>query len=244
MALTYEQTKESFEDALRLFYRALELDPSFSTPWGMAARCYTIRKAQGWTVDADRERAEVRRLAHRVSLMGGDDALALCWAGVALAFVCLDMDEGAAMVDRALAINPNLAMCWINRAALSMYRGEHEAAREQISRSFHLSPLDPETPRSEGLMAAILLYQGKYEECLRWTARTLGRWPDWTMSMRVAAAAHALAGNLDEARSMMTRAREIDPTLRLSRIAETTPMRRPRDRNRLLTGLRLAGFPE
>src|SRR5262249_48675847 len=38
-------TKEATSEALRLFYRAIELDPEFASAHGMAARCYTLRKS-------------------------------------------------------------------------------------------------------------------------------------------------------------------------------------------------------
>src|SRR6266498_3440975 len=41
-------TKEANSDALRLFYKAIELDPDFALAYARAAHCYTIRKVNGW----------------------------------------------------------------------------------------------------------------------------------------------------------------------------------------------------
>ena len=112
LAVGYVWTRDSVEEALRQFYRAIELDPDFSAPYGLAARCYVIRKSQGWVVDQAWEKAEIRRLALRVSVVGRDDALALAWAGYSLVFVCRDYDTGAALLDQALSINQNLAVAW------------------------------------------------------------------------------------------------------------------------------------
>jgi hypothetical protein len=62
--------------------------------------------------------------------------------------------------------------------------------------------------------------------------------------MRASAAADALAGNLDEARTTMTRMRQLDPAMRLSSLRTYLPYRRPQDVDRLIEGLRLAGLPE
>ncbi len=43
---------------------------------------------------------------------------------------------------------------------------------------------------------------------------------------------------------MMTRIRQIDPTLRLSNLKDLTPLRRPEDMARFAEGLRKAGLPE
>ena len=100
------------EEALKLFYRAIEMDPSFPTPYGLAARAYMHKKVQGWTDDADWEEAETRRLALRVAAIGQDDALALSWAGPALAYVCREYEMGAAFAEQALSLNQIWPRSW------------------------------------------------------------------------------------------------------------------------------------
>jgi hypothetical protein len=51
MASLYQRNKEAVTEALRLFYKAIELDPSFASAYGMAAWCYAWRKINGWTTD-------------------------------------------------------------------------------------------------------------------------------------------------------------------------------------------------
>ena len=112
IASLYQWTKESVSEALRLFYRAIELDPDFASAYGMAVRCYARRKADGWTTDRVRETAEAERLARRAAEVGKDDAVALCLGGFGLAYVVGDLARGAAMIDQALVLNPNLAVAW------------------------------------------------------------------------------------------------------------------------------------
>jgi TolB-like protein len=47
MASLYRVTRDSNSEALRLYYRAIELDPDFALAHGWAAFCYTRRKANG-----------------------------------------------------------------------------------------------------------------------------------------------------------------------------------------------------
>ena len=147
LAFSYEWTKDGWNEALRLFQRAIELDPSFSTPYGIAARAYAARKAQGWSIDRKLEQAEIRNLASRVSSIGRDDALALSWAGFSLAYVCFDYDTGGALVNQALEINPNLQL--EDRGLLSLWLGQHQNAREELTRALRLNPVDPEAFRPE-----------------------------------------------------------------------------------------------
>src|SRR6185503_1370142 len=102
-------TPDACAEALRLYYRAIELAPDFPTPYGMATHCYSTRKLQGWDYNRRRDEPEVRRLAERVSALGQNDAWALCTAGFGLAWICQEYETAARFGDRATQLNPNLA---------------------------------------------------------------------------------------------------------------------------------------
>src|SRR6266498_1305425 len=84
-----------------------------SSDLGMAARCYSARKVSGWVDDREHEMAETTRLARKVAQIGKDDPVALSTAGMALAYVVGDLDDGAAMIERSLTLNPNAAWTWL-----------------------------------------------------------------------------------------------------------------------------------
>ena len=107
------RTRTANSEALRLFLRAIELDPDFAAAYGMAAWCYVWRKANGWVTDRAKEVAEAERLARRAVALGKDDAVALARGGHALAFVVGELDAGAAFIDQALVLNPNFAVGWL-----------------------------------------------------------------------------------------------------------------------------------
>ena len=102
-------TKDANAEALQLFCKAIELDPGLACAYGMAAWCYVRRKARGWMNERVQESAEAVRLARKAVHLGGDDPVALCMGGYALAFVAQEFDDAAAFMDRGLAVNPNLA---------------------------------------------------------------------------------------------------------------------------------------
>lgn len=170
-------------------------------------------------------------MALRVSAVGRDDALALTWKGYALVFVCREYDTGAAFVDQALSINQNLSVGWTNRGLVSVFLGHHEAAIEQLTRALRLSPLDSETYRTEGGMAFVHLFLGRYVEAVNWTTKGLAHRPGYVPMMRIVAAANALAGNFDDARRAMDEVLKLDPSMRISRLGERcTTYRRPEDK--------------
>src|SRR5258706_131209 len=63
MASFHKATMEANDAALRLFYRAIELDPDFASAHGMAAWCYAWRKMNGLETDRVRANTESARLA-------------------------------------------------------------------------------------------------------------------------------------------------------------------------------------
>ena len=144
MAEVHKWKREANAEALRLFGKAIELDPDFAAAWGMSARCLAQRKAIGWVTDHAADVAEVRRLARRAAELGPDDAVALATAGNGLAFVAGDTGDGAALLERALALNPNLAMAWHFSGWVNVWYGEPELALTQLAHAMRLSPHDPQ----------------------------------------------------------------------------------------------------
>jgi hypothetical protein len=110
MANVHRWIREANDEALQNFRCAIERDPEFASAYGMAARCYSQRKACGWMTDRLQETAEAERLAWLAAEFGKDDAVALCTAGIVLAYVVGNLDDGNALIDQALVLNPELGM--------------------------------------------------------------------------------------------------------------------------------------
>ncbi len=70
--------------------------------------------------------------------LGKEDALALCNAGFALVMVAGDLEDGSAMIDRSLALNPNLAWAWHFGALAKAFGGEPELAIERAEHAMRL----------------------------------------------------------------------------------------------------------
>ena len=245
MASFHLFTRVSLLEARRLFQRATELDASYASAYGMAAWCVHLSKTNGWLLDAEREIAEGVRLARRAVAVGKDDPTALWSGGHSLAYLAAEVETGAAYIDRAIVLNPNLAAAWSVSGWLRIYLGEPASAIERLERSRRLSPLDPIAYMGYAGMALALLLADRYDEAVSWAARARNEQPNWATSLRVAAIAYALSDRIVEAREAMARLREIDPTLRLSNLERVAPpLRRPEDRARFADGLRRAGLPE
>jgi tetratricopeptide (TPR) repeat protein len=243
-AAFHQWTPEANNEALSLFYKAIELDPLFASAFGMAARCYAQRKGSGWIIDRVKELRETVRLARRAVDLGKDDAVPLLAAGWALASVAGDLDTGAALIDRALVLNPNLATAWHCSGWTRVLLGEPEIAIEHSTRAMRLSPFDPLLNRMQGALATAHLLAGRYDEASFWAEQALRDQETYVPALRALAAGQALAGRLKEAQKAMERLCQVDPTLRLYNIDERLALRRPEDLAVLSEGLRKAGLPE
>ena len=191
LASVYKWTREGNEEALRLFYRAIELDPDFSAAYAAAADCFSRRKGFGWLIDREQEVAEARRLARRAVHLGKDDATVLCDAGLALAYVAGDLDDGAAFLTRALLINPNLAAAWLYSGWAKVWLGEPDQAIEHFAHAIRLSPIDPPLFLMQLGTAHSHFFVGRYDEALSWAKMALRELPDSHAALRAAAASCA-----------------------------------------------------
>ncbi|MGB7855530.1 MAG: adenylate/guanylate cyclase domain-containing protein [Pseudolabrys sp.] len=251
IASLHSWTKESNDEALRLFSKAIELDSDFASAYGMASWCYVRRKGSRWIIDRAQETAETARLARRAAELGWDDAVALAWGGFALAYVVHDVEVAAALIDRALQLNPNLAEAWHFSGWVRIYLGEPEAAIEHLAHAMRLSPLDPLTFVTQMAIAFAHFFAGRYDDASSWAEKALATSPPglrerpvYHPALLIAAASNSLAGRLEEARNAIARLRQLNPTPHISNLKNQIPLRRPEDLARYTEGLRKAGLTD
>ena len=239
-----EVTQAQYEEALRLFHRAIELDPSYATAFAWAAQCYAVRKGNGWMADPEREIAEAHRLARRAIDLGHDDAVALCLAGWTIGYVGRDLRAAATLTERALVLNPNLSIALFTSAWIKIWLGEHEQALKRLQQAQRLSPLDPTMFAMHGGIAHAHYHAGRLEDAAAAAERGLAERPNAPVLVRIAAAIYGMAGNQAEAKSALARLRTIYPDLRVSNLHELLGPYRAEYMARYEEGLRKAGLPE
>jgi len=244
MACVHRWTKQASDEALEHFSRAIAADPDYASAYGMAARCYSARKVSGWVDDPEQETAEAARLARKVAQIGRDDAVALYTAGMALAYCVGDLDDGAAMIERSLALNPNAAWAWLFSGWTKIWQGEPEEALERIQRAARMSPQDPQYFNIRAATAWAHLLADRYDDAQSWAQSALSEQPDYVNALYALAISSALAGKMAQAGDAMERLRSLDPKVRVSRLLQRYPIRRADHLAKVSEGLRRAGMPE
>jgi TolB-like protein len=244
LAKFYKYTSETCIEALKLTQIANDLDPEFALGYALGADCLNQRKVYGWSTDVAREIVEAHELARKAIELGKDDPSVLAKAGMVLAYVVGEVEEGAALLARAINLDPNLASARTWRGWTHIYLGEGDAAIEQFQIALRLSPLDPRIYSAQTGMAFAHFFGGRYEDATSWATVATRQQPNFVSAHRILTAALALSGRFDEARQACLHALQIDPTQRISGIADRTPFRRSADIERFAQAFRIAGMPE
>jgi TolB-like protein/class 3 adenylate cyclase len=247
----FDVSFEGASEALRLLYRAIEIDPQYAAPYGLAARCYLYQKASGSLSPsdralADRALAEGIRLAKLAASLGKDDPETLWMAGRALTHLSGDLEGGIALIDRALTLNPNSANAWRASGLARAFLGDTELAIAHLERSVRLSPLDALAYLGSLGFALAHFMAGRYEEASAWCDKTLHERPDFPPALRMKAATCGLLGRPEEGRAWVERLLTVIPntTVRSVRLYYSVTMRKPGCLEAFLDGLRKAGLPE
>jgi TolB-like protein/class 3 adenylate cyclase/tetratricopeptide (TPR) repeat protein len=240
----YRSSRRSIAEALALFERAFQLDSEFASAYAMAAWCYLIRNNNRWLVDPEKETERMVWLAKQAVRVGHDDPLALSVSGLVHSQVPNDLTTCATLLDRAVALAPNLAIAWNFSGWIRIYLGEAEVAIDHLERAIRLDPLNPFLYNSHNAVAAAYFLAGRYEIAAQWAEKALHELPRYLPAIRIAAASYALSGQIDRAQTYVRQMLEIDPSLRASNLKGIVPFRQMTDASRYVDGLRKAGLPE
>jgi adenylate cyclase len=235
--------KRRFSEARVFFKRAFERDPDYGAAYAMAASTLMFEQAVSGVPLTGEALADAIRLAQLASRTGSDDAFTLARSGHVLAYLGGEYDRGTAMVEHAVALNPNLAIAWYSRGWVTMMCGEAERAIESFDRMIRLSPLDPLRVSAWNGSSFAFFCLGRYEDGCVSAAK----------SIQVVADAHTLVAYIvnaigarrsAEAQQAAARLLRSQPDFRAKRAGDAFPTRSLDHRNQIIAALREAGLPE
>ena len=234
-------SREENEKALRFARQSISLDANFSAAYGVALACYVERWDQRWMED-ERIAAEGKKYALRAAELGLDDAFALSRAAMFFGQVLRDAATAEAIVDRAIAVNPNLSDAWRIRGWISVYLGQHEHALAQFQYAMRLNPFDPRNYAAEFGLALANFFLHRFEIALSWATKSMARQKNYAPPLRVATASYAMLGRIGDANALLAQLRASGFTISLFK--KRNPFKRQEDVDLAIEAFRLAGVPE
>jgi len=222
-------------EALRLMEQAIERDPRYGPALAWAAYCCYRLLLDSRSENREADRRKGADFARRALEVAGDEPGVLVHAAQALAYFGEDIGAMMALVDRALALNPNYARGWLVSGILRYWAGQLDIAIEHVDAALRLSPR-ARIGTSHLTIGQAHFLSRRFDEAVPKLLLAIQDDPSFPAPYRSLAACYAHMGRLDDARETVARLRAITPV----GIPDLSHLRNPEQRELYLSGLRLA----
>src|SRR5262252_3943215 len=249
LALINKQaSRESMQRARELFEEALRISPDHLPALNGLSHVLLVEWGSTWYTGTSTEHLEaLDRVVNRALAVKPDDALATYFHGYVLKRLRKNLNQSLAAFERAIAIDPNLAVAHNYVGQIKVFLGRADEAAEPTLKAIQLSPRDPQLAEWYYQLAITYIHQQRYDEAVEWARRGVEVNPNLRYPYRVLAAALALAGRVDEARATAAELLRRYPKETVSAFRTREPWTDPGYRagqDLEIRGMRLAGIPE
>jgi tetratricopeptide (TPR) repeat protein len=226
-------------EALGLLEQAIARDPHYGPALAWAAFCCYRLLLDGRSDDPAADRLKGADFAQRALKIAADDPEVIVNAALALSYFGEDIGAMIALVDRALALNPNFARGWHVGGILRLFAGHPDLAIEHAETALRLSPR-ARVGTSLSLIGQAHFLARRFEEAVPKLLLAIQDDPSFPAPYRYLTACYAHMGRLAEAQEITRRLRAIGGVV----IPDTRNLRNAEHRELYLSGLRLASGEE
>jgi adenylate cyclase len=233
------KNRETFEQSIKLFMRALELDPNYSKAYAALSMAYNLDYQNRWSDDPDSSLPLAKRCAEQAIEKDPNEPFARLVASWAAIFE-KDLDRATSEVNIAVRLNPNFALAYSNLASIHNYSGRPLEAIPVLERAIRLDPAF----RAQNLhfLGIAHLLAGKYETAAALLRERILLVPGTDFSRVLLASSLGYLGEVDEAGRIWRELKEINPKYSFREHFSRQPFR-PGDVERVAEGLAKAGLP-
>ncbi len=222
--------------------QAIELEPDYASAHAWYAYWNAFLVGQDWAEDPRGVMERAGQMAERAIVLDPFDARALTIAGHVRAFLHRRLREALSLHERALSLNPNLAMAWALSGVAHAYLGDWEEAERRVTRYKKLSPLDPHAFFYDTAFIIVALLKRDYESAVIAGRAVSEMNPSFSAAYKPYLAALGHLGREQEATMIRDRLLSMEPDFTIERFLATTPLERESDRDFYAEGLRRAGL--
>jgi adenylate cyclase len=232
-----EKNRETFEQAITYFKKALEYDPNYSQAYACLGFAHIFDYQNRWADDPDRSLPLAKQYARQALEKDPDEPLARCVSAM-VASLGKDLDRAKSEIDLALSLNPNLALAHNLRGSNRIYSGQPLEAIPEIELAMRLDPAL--SPQFLHFLGMAYLLTGKYETAATLLRQRIVLVPSTDFSRALLASALGHLGEIEEARRVWGELREINPNYAFAEHVGRQPFSRKEDVERIADGLRKA----
>jgi adenylate cyclase len=235
LMLGKEKNRQTFEQSIACFKKALEHDPDYSQAYACLGFAHIFDYQNRWSDDPDRSLLLVKQYARQAIEKDPNEPLARCVSAMAASFE-KDLDRARSEIDVALSLNPNFALAHNLRGSNRIYSGRPLEAIPEIEHGMRLDPAL--SSQFLHFLGMAYLLAGKYEIAAAVLKQRIVLVPRTDFSRALLASALGHLGELEEARRVWRELKEINPKYAFVDHVGRLPFRRKEDVERIADGLR------
>jgi TolB-like protein/class 3 adenylate cyclase/Flp pilus assembly protein TadD len=203
-------TLDEVEKAEPLLTKALALDPSYAPAHNLIGWCHFRRFQFGHGL---KHKSAALTHARNAVLAGSDDADVLARAAPLILWLG-DIEEAVSAVHRALILNTSSGYAHFFGALVYAFAGQSAKAVDLADRATRLSPFDRLAFVAYEARAIAAFSDARYDEAAFWLDKELLVNPNFIPPRFFKAGALALAGRIDEAKTIVQQALTTTPNFK------------------------------
>jgi tetratricopeptide (TPR) repeat protein len=237
----WKMTAAESNIAIVMLRQAVQRYPAYAPAHSMLAFAILVSTHIGW-IPAGGDREYAAQLAERAAELDDGDP----WAHLALgylAFTARQTEDAVRYFRIAVDLNPNFAAAYGYVGWALAFDGRSEEAIGNLQQAIRMSPRDPLNGFFLAGISAAHYLAGRYSEAVEWARRAVQERPGIIGGHRILCASLAQAGLLDEATSVMSKVRQLQPNFSTAWIRQSIPYT-TKPMAQFLEGLRKAGLTE
>ena len=242
--MIFSMERSQYEEAGRLIQHALALEPDNAVIEAWAAHWHLFYIGQGWARDVDEATEVVEQHALKAINLDPENAEGLGIYAHLCSYRGREFDKALVYFDRALRLNPSLAINWALSAATYCYIGEPDTALQRLERYRELASPDLYFSYFETVYTMAHTFKGAYELAALVGRRAVKANPNFVNGYKPLIASLGHLGRRDEAQAYIRKLLSLEPDFSVKKFGQMYPIKKTIDRDRYMAGLRLAGIRE
>jgi adenylate cyclase len=223
--------------AKEMFRKAVDLDANYASAYVGLGWAYYIEAVAGWTEFPMKAMEKAMSLGQQARDILETDADVHALLG-SVNLRLENYDLAINQLNRAIELNPNHALSHLRLGTILLFVGRADEAIQLLEAGLRYNPFTD--PDDYGRLALAYYIKGNYDDVIKMLQKDLVRAPKNPFHHIILAAAYAQENMMEEAKRSAETVMNLFPFFEVD--SSFTLFRNPEDRDKIIEGLRKAGF--